>query len=243
MSEQKLSKSEYAQMMKEKRKELYDKANREAMLISKDQDRFLSFLDLHSRLNYTMNNSLLIHADKPDATEIRSFVKWKEAGSPVIPRETGIRILEPDGTYLKKDGTPAAKFKISTVFDISQTNAKPVQTAYDLKDVRDALIFGEEDLYSDKRLPDCIDLYCMKEKDHYDEFIIDCAGYLLRKRYGITPCTFHQDAVSYFSNLPENISVKDRLKAIDSVYGAIRKKIDRGLYIKEQEADEYGEEG
>lgn len=238
MSEKKLTREEYAKKMQEKRKELHELSNKEAAAIGKDQDRFLSFLDLHSRLNYTMNNSLLIHAVKPDATAIKDFARWEKEGSHVMKSSKGIQIMEPDGTYLKKDGTPATRYRIKTVFDVSQTNAEPEEVRYDLRDVRDALIFGEEAEYEGMSLSDCIDLACITEGEANDDFVISCARYLLKKRYGLEPNVFDQDSIAYFSDVTEPLGVKSALREVDNIYRTIMKKIDRGLYIKEQEVSE-----
>ena len=67
MSE-KLSKAEYAQKMKEARKKLNEIADEHALDIIRDQEDYVSFLDLYSRMNYTVFNSLLIHAANPNAS-------------------------------------------------------------------------------------------------------------------------------------------------------------------------------
>ena len=242
MSEKKYSKAEWAALMKAQRKELHDKSDREAMAIARDQDRFLSFLDLYCRLNYTFNNALLIHAEKPNATAIKDFASWREAGNPVMNKEKGIQIIEPKGTYIRKDGSAATSYKVKSVFDVSQTREGTIdQIHYNLKDVRDSLIFGEEEFFEGKNLADCIDTCCEKIGEKNEDFIIACAKYLLKKRYGVTPNTFDQDVVSYFKNTTTGTGVKSALREIDNIYREIMKKIDRGLYIKEQEVLENDE--
>lgn len=237
MSEKKYSKAEWAAMMKAQRKELHEKSDREAMEIARDQDRFLSFLDLYCRLNYTFNNALLIHAERPNATAIKDFASWREAGNPVMNNEKGIQINEPNGTYIRKDGSVGTNYKVKTVFDVSQTKAGATEkTPYNLKDVRDSLIFGEEEFFEGRNLADCIDICCEKNGEKNEDFIIACAKYLLKKRYGVIPNVFDQDAVDFFKNTTTGIGVKTALHEIDNIYREIMKKIDRGLYIKEQEA-------
>ena len=54
----KLSKSEYAQKMKDVRKKLFDSIDEHALDIIRDQEEYISFLELYSRLNYTVINTL-----------------------------------------------------------------------------------------------------------------------------------------------------------------------------------------
>ena len=241
MSE-KLSKEEYAKKMKEKRNEIQNKTNQEALLIGRSQERFLSFLDLYSRLNYTFKNTLLIHASCPNATVIKDFARWKEEGYHVKPKESGIQIIEPDGTFIRKDGSTAVKYRIKTVFDVSQTNAEPLENHYDLKDVRDALIFENEEEYEGMSLSDCIDHAVRKEAgDVNDEFVISCAEYILKKRYDVFPQVFDQDVAAYFDNAEDPKVVRGVLIEVERIYRKIRNRIERGLYIKEQEVSEYDE--
>lgn len=235
MSER-LSKEEYARKMKQERQEIHDKANKEAMLIARSQDRFLSFLNLYARLNYSYKNALLIHAENPDAIEIKDFAHWKEEGSYVKQKEKGIKILEPDGFYIRKDGSSAQRYKLKTVFDISQTNREPQEVHYDLKEVRDALIFGEEEKFEGKSLSDCIDYCCGLNGEVADDFVIACAEYLLKKRYSVTPYSFGEDVVEYFKRTIDPLGVKSCFREIDVIYRPIINKIDRGMYIKEQES-------
>lgn len=237
MSER-LSKEEYAKKKKQERQEVHDKSNKEAMEIVRSQDRFLSFLNLYARLNYTYNNALLIHAENPDATEIKDFVHWKEEGFPVRKYEEGITILEP-GVYIRKDGSSATGYNLKKVFDISQTNKTPTEKTYNLKDVRDALVFGDEEKLEGYSLSDCIDYYCGLNGEVADDFAIACANYLVKKRYGVTPYSFNGDVIQYFKDVTQASDVKKCLKKIDVIYREITNKINRGLYIKEQESLNY----
>ncbi|MGA5643379.1 ArdC-like ssDNA-binding domain-containing protein [Streptomyces cinereoruber] len=82
---------------------------------------------------YSANNMLLILAQCPHATQVRSFKQWKEHGRSVRKGEKGLRIFAPM-TVKKKDetGEPIVDengqekkrtiFKTVAVFDISQTD-------------------------------------------------------------------------------------------------------------------------
>ena len=135
----------------EKVKEITDKLEagiKELM----DSDRFRNYLNCLSRFhNYSLNNTILISMQKPDATLVAGYTAWKhQFGRQVLKGEQGIRILaptpykkkmevdivdpstgqarmNPDGTKkteLKEVMVPA--FKVVSVFDISQTDGRPL---------------------------------------------------------------------------------------------------------------------
>lgn len=232
----KLSKGEYAQKMKDIRKKVYDDIDEHALDIIRDQEEYVSFLELYSRLNYTVFNTLAVHAVKPDATAINDFAGWKEAGTPVKNKEQGIHILAPDGTYIDSEGNERTSFKVKAVFDVSQTNGGHVEAkSYNLKDVRDSLIFGDEESYEGLSLSDAIDYACKREGEPNDEITIAAAAYALKHRYGVTPNRFEEDVVSYFSDTTEPAGAKSQLREVDKIYKAVKEKIDYGLYIREKE--------
>ncbi|MFE4264552.1 ArdC-like ssDNA-binding domain-containing protein [Streptomyces sp. NPDC056883] len=85
---------------------------------------------------YSANNTLLILAQCPHATQVRSFNQWKEHGRSVRKGETALRIFAPMPiTQKDESGRPVldenghekkwVKYKTVPVFDISQT--EPVE--------------------------------------------------------------------------------------------------------------------
>ena len=115
-------------------------------------EKFADYLRTMSRFHhYSVNNTILIHAQKPDATMVAGFQKWKKQfGRHVKRGETGITILAPT-PYKKKieeekrdpdtnlpmldvDGNVIVEekiieipmFKPVKVFDVSQTEGKPL---------------------------------------------------------------------------------------------------------------------
>ncbi|MBO2447124.1 toprim domain-containing protein [Actinomadura barringtoniae] len=64
---------------------------------------------------FSFINTLLIPAQRPDATEVRSYQDWKKDGRQVARGETGIRILTQQGPR--------------TVFDQSQTTGPAIEKA------------------------------------------------------------------------------------------------------------------
>ena len=113
-----------------------------------DSDTFKNYLKTLSKFHdYSLNNTILIAMQKPDATLVAGYTAWqKNFGRQVQKGETGIKILaptpykkqmeidridpytgqavlNPDGSTakeLKKVMVPA--FKVVSVFDVSQTD-------------------------------------------------------------------------------------------------------------------------
>ena len=115
---------------------------------------YAQYLKTMSRFhNYSLNNIMLIYMQKPNATMVAGFGKWKDQfGRHVNKGEKGIKIIAPV-LYNKKverekrdpqtqmvvvdeHGDPVMeeitvqvpKFKVTSVFDLSQTDGKPLPT-------------------------------------------------------------------------------------------------------------------
>lgn len=120
---------------------------------------YAQYLQTMSRFHhYSVNNQVLIHMQKPDATLVAGFNKWKnQFGRNVIKGEHGIKIIAPtpfkkkieqekldpdmqlpmldaDGKIITEEKTiQIPMYKPVTVFDVSQTEGKPLpQLAHDL---------------------------------------------------------------------------------------------------------------
>ena len=117
-----------------------------------ESDRYRNYLTTMSRFHrYSLNNVMLIHAQKPDATLVAGFNKWKNSfGRHVRKGEKGIQILAPTPYKIKQEeqkldpdtklpllnenGEPVTEekeitipmFKVVSVFDVSQTDGKPL---------------------------------------------------------------------------------------------------------------------
>lgn len=117
-----------------------------------ETDRYRSYLTTMSRFHrYSLNNVMLIHAQRPDATLVAGFNKWKNSfGRHVKRGEKGIQILAPTPYKIKvekekldpdtrmpmldQDGNTITEekevtipmYKIVNVFDVSQTDGRPL---------------------------------------------------------------------------------------------------------------------
>lgn len=124
-----------------------------------ESDRYRNYLTTMSRFHrYSLNNVMLIHAQRPDATLVAGYNRWKNSfGRHVKKGERGIQILAPTPYKIKVDkekldpdtnlpmidseGNPITEekeitipmYKIVRVFDVSQTDGKPLpQLSFDL---------------------------------------------------------------------------------------------------------------
>lgn len=122
-------------------------------------DKYMQYLRVMSRFHhYSVNNVMLIHMQKPDATQVAGFNKWRDQfGRHVKRGEKGIKIIAPTpykkkveeikrdpdtkAPILDKDGKAIVEekevqipmFKVVSVFDVSQTGGRPLpQLASDL---------------------------------------------------------------------------------------------------------------
>lgn len=117
--------------------DLTDLLQRGLKNIQSEKD-FRRYLKLMARFSsYSPRNTLLIFAQKPDATLVAGFKTWKAVfGRHVKRGEKGIRICAPC-TYTKKEVNPVThavetkeihSFRSVSVFDISQTEGNPLPT-------------------------------------------------------------------------------------------------------------------
>ena len=124
-----------------------------------ESDKYRQYLATMSRFHrYSVNNTMLIYMQRPDATHVAGFNKWRDQfGRNVLKGEKGIRIIAPtpykkkveeiktdpetNAPILDADGKAIIEekeiripmFKVVSVFDVSQTAGKPLpQLAADL---------------------------------------------------------------------------------------------------------------
>ncbi len=121
-----------------------------------ESERYTEYLKVMSRFHrYSYRNSLLIAMQNPNATMVASYGKWQELGRQVQRGEKAIQILAPTPYKTKKemdvidqesqmpvlnaDGSVMTEeveitipaFRIANVFDVSQTEGRPLPTLFD----------------------------------------------------------------------------------------------------------------
>lgn len=127
--DQPFNKEAWAAKKQEERKEVYGLADSTALEICKDGEKFQTYLDVQARFDrYSPTNALLIYAQMPEATQLKDFDGWKEAGVSVQRKPKSVKILEPGKEYAREDGSRGTSFEVKRVFDVSQTKGR-VRTA------------------------------------------------------------------------------------------------------------------
>lgn len=121
-----LTKEEYAKQMKEKRDHLYELAENQAKEVVSSPQKYQQFLTLMSKFNYTVTNTLLVMAQKPQATMLKDGNYWRENKLYIKKGEKGIQILEPSGEYQRDDGSYGTSYNPKYVFDVSQIKTNEV---------------------------------------------------------------------------------------------------------------------
>ncbi len=123
-------------------------------------ERYTDYLRTMSQFhNYSFNNTLLIAMQKPDATLVAGYQAWQKKFNRQVQRgEKAIQIIAPtpvkekheiekrdpitNEVVLNAEGKPETeivehvipRFRVTNVFDISQTDGDPLQT-FDVEDL------------------------------------------------------------------------------------------------------------
>ena len=127
-SEQPFDKKQWAQQKQEKRQELYDTIDKMADRTLSEPEMLAAYIKTQARLGMTsVANTLLIAAQKPEASYVMSYDDWTQKGRSVKRGGNGFFILEANGEYNREDGSLATSYDAKCVFDISQTHGKPIQ--------------------------------------------------------------------------------------------------------------------
>ncbi len=127
-SEQPFDKEAWAQQKQEKRQELYDTIDEMTDRALSEPEMLAAYIKTQARLGMTsVANTLLVAAQKPEASYVMGFDDWAQKGRSVKRGEKAIEILEANGEYTRKDGSLATSYDAKRVFDISQTHGKPIQ--------------------------------------------------------------------------------------------------------------------
>jgi hypothetical protein len=125
--EQPFDKEAWAEKKQAQRAELYEKIDEMADRTLYEPDMLAAYLKMQAYLGRTsVSNTLLITAQKPDATRLMSFEDWQQRGRSVKRNEKALLILEANGEYQREDGSMATSYDVKHVFDVSQTHGKPV---------------------------------------------------------------------------------------------------------------------
>jgi antirestriction protein ArdC len=136
---------------KEKVKEAYALIEQgiKSITSSEQYKEFLKFSA--SFYNYSLNNQLLIWAQKPTATYVAGFNAWKKLGRSVKKGEKGIQILAPlrikatrfNDDIEEEETKEFNRYRVTYVFDVSQTEGEAIPNIHEFVKTVD----GETELY------------------------------------------------------------------------------------------------
>ena len=137
---------------KEKIKEITDKLEQGIKDLF-ESDKYKEYLSVMSKFHsYSFRNTILILMQKPDASRVAGFTAWQDKFKRSVKKgEKGIKILAPapfkkdiEESEFDKNGNPILNadgsnrtttktitvpaFKVTTVFDLSQTDGKEIPT-------------------------------------------------------------------------------------------------------------------
>lgn len=120
----KLSREEYAAQKKAEREELWTRIDALTVDAFKDGSSLRGFLDFTAQCSpERIENLLLFHSDAPEATWLKTFDEWKQAGRSVRGGEAGYTALIGQD-YTREDGTAASGYYVGKKFDVSQTRGR-----------------------------------------------------------------------------------------------------------------------
>ena len=194
-------------------------------------DQYADYLKTMSRFhNYSLNNIVLIYMQKPNATMVAGFDKWKnQFGRHVNKGEKAIKIIAPV-LYNKKverekrdpqtqmlvvdeQGNPVMeeitirvpKFKVTSVFDVAQTEGKPLPTLV-------------HDLYG--------------KVENYDVFM-EAIRRSSPAPMEIVPLSQEEHGDGYYSVSEKHIYLRDGMSQAQTVSAAIHEMAHAMLHSKE----------
>lgn len=159
----------------------------------KESDKWKQYLTTMSKFHtYSFNNTILIYSQKPEASYIAGYYKWKNEFNRQVKRgEKGIRIFVPIRKKLEdleEGDSIISGYKSATVFDVSQT-------------------FGEE-------LPEYMNHSLQGKIDNYESFLK--ALHLISK----VPIYIHPmdtEANGFYDSKTDTIEIRDDLSEIMTI--------------------------
>jgi len=218
-----------------------------------DPAKLAQYLDTQANFPaHSVNNALLIMAQMPAATQVRSFDAWKAAGASVQKGQKGIKILEPGQPFEGDDKQMHTPYFVKSVFDITQTDAEPAPAV--TRDGRqllkamvnyapvacvpsDTVPEGKTAHFDGKQIQvlrgsDAPDLFRgiaaeMAAAKLGHGFGAQCAAYMLCRRHGIEPSAVGQPPEAFSGDDPQ--AIRGELDKIRTVAGDIGRRMQRNL--------------
>ena len=263
-TEQPFDREAWAQQKREQRQELYGLIEEMSEKALTDPSALSDYLNMQARLGKTrVANTLLMIAQKPNATFISGFDDWQKRGRSVKRGEKAALVLEANGEYERPDGTMGVNFDVKRVFDISQTYGKPIRerTAPPIKTALKAITTNVPvpvklsegisqsvgAMYSEKdntvyvargvegnELFFALSRELARAHSGADTFVCDCAANVACLRYGVP--------AKYCDRIPDEIAVlevRKKRSALNTVRESaceIIERVDRNLFAERQQS-------
>lgn len=141
--EAEFDKDAWAAAKQEARTAAFDLMDQAAAAVNIDAGTREQYLDVMAQFpHHAVSNSLLIFAQKPDATRIGDSDYWSKQSARVKKGERAFSIIVPGkNEFTREDGSVGTFFDVKKVFDVSQTTAPHRSPRiYDATAVTQALI-------------------------------------------------------------------------------------------------------
>ena len=137
-------KKSFPERMAEKKNQCYAMIDDACLNAVSSIESLRQFLNVQSRFDkYSLNNALLIFAQKPDAVKVKDFDAWKKDDISIKKGAKSFMILEPS-PYKGTDGKMHRGYNAKNVFDISDVEAPedviPQPKSYEQKQLVAALV-------------------------------------------------------------------------------------------------------
>lgn len=127
-------KTAWAAKKQSARQAAYDQIEQYLDGLLMEDGRFSQYLTVQGHFpQCSVGNAILIAAQKPGATQYRTYEDWSKKNISIRKGEKSFSLLVPNGTYTGKDGRTRTNFEVQKVFDISQTNAVPKEPALNVR--------------------------------------------------------------------------------------------------------------
>jgi len=139
-SKQEFDRVKWSEEKRAQRDAAYELIDTTCELMATSPEAFGQYLKVQGQFDrYTSNNAILVSAQMPGATQLRSYQDWKGNRVYVNPNPTKVLILEPGKQYQRNDGTIATSFNAKEVYDVSQTSARIKAEGMEQKPMRELL--------------------------------------------------------------------------------------------------------
>jgi hypothetical protein len=123
-----VDKETWAANKKAEREALYNMADAATEKVFGDPKYLYQYLVKQSAFGkMSTMNTLLVMEQMPAATYLRSYDDWQKVNRNVKRNQNGISVFEAGDQYRREDGTMATGFRVTRVFDVTQTYGPPIQ--------------------------------------------------------------------------------------------------------------------